>query len=564
MGKGSKKKSSRTSSSQLAKLRGNNGMYGGMGGMYGGWSRPSRSRAAPKTNYQAKYNASQKNAASARARANKQSAAQAKKYNDLNRKHNQRLAEDNANPNRNLKAATIKGNESNTRSITSFNSMAENLTNNFNRGTSDATRRNMAQNQQTTNRYQNDLRNNLGQQDREAQAATQKREQGMNNAYSDFSTKNDALASKYDQEKRGSFTGYDERMRNSMDNMGKADQDIHTRNKGAAYAGLDSGFADAGDELQASLARRGMSSAGVGAKSMKDLAQDRMRAGAAAGVGAYTSAIDQSDNRRMQNMSAETQLYGSQNSMLDNTYGANTAANQAGYGARTGTIEGNYGANLGRINDRFANQNNLSGSIFNTEQGVNNDAYQKNMSMLGQNYGNTMAVRGQALQNTLNNNQQRIGNLMGYAQLGNKMAGMSQNYLQQAGSGYTAIGGQAGQTAIGVGQLNNSYNATMQSAITANKDRTANMWGTALGVGGKVAMGSDINLKENLTPLMEISEGITLYEWDWNEEANKLGLIGSSKGVIAQEVEKVLPEAVTINIDNGYLQVNYNIVFGGV
>ena len=158
------------------------------------------------------------------------------------------------NPNENLQSAIFQGNEANTRGITSFNSMAENLTNRFN-------------NQST--------------------ALTGGTLGRLNNAYQ----------------------GYNQEMRGYSDNMGRADQDIYTRNKGQAYAGLDSGFKDAGNELQASLARRGLSRSGIGAKAMGDLAQERMRAGAGAGVNAYTSAMDQSDARRMNRMNTAGNLY---------------------------------------------------------------------------------------------------------------------------------------------------------------------------------------------------------------------------------------------------------------
>jgi hypothetical protein len=49
--------------------------------------------------------------------------------------------------------------------------------------------------------------------------------------------------------------------------------------------------------------------------------------------------------------------------------------------------------------------------------------------------------------------------------------------------------------------------------------------------------------------------------WEWNENANKdLGLKGQQSGIIAQEVEKVLPDAIGKIKD--YKSVNYMKVVG--
>lgn len=67
---------------------------------------------------------------------------------------------------------------------------------------------------------------------------------------------------------------------------------------------------------------------------------------------------------------------------------------------------------------------------------------------------------------------------------------------------------------------------------------------------------SDENLKDNIKPITNsnsILKSINGYEFDWKEEATKEG---HSYGVIAQEVEKVMPEAVKKH-SNNYLAVDY-------
>lgn len=68
---------------------------------------------------------------------------------------------------------------------------------------------------------------------------------------------------------------------------------------------------------------------------------------------------------------------------------------------------------------------------------------------------------------------------------------------------------------------------------------------------------SDRKLKDNLVPIGNATEkltSITGYEFDWNDKEDTYE--GHDIGVVAQEVEKVLPEIVTTR-DNGYKAVKY-------
>ena len=74
---------------------------------------------------------------------------------------------------------------------------------------------------------------------------------------------------------------------------------------------------------------------------------------------------------------------------------------------------------------------------------------------------------------------------------------------------------------------------------------------------------SDEHLKHNATALPHSQYnniGLTGVCWTWNEVAErKFGLTGESCGVIAQEVQKLYPWAVTEGKD-GYLRVGYHIL----
>ena len=65
---------------------------------------------------------------------------------------------------------------------------------------------------------------------------------------------------------------------------------------------------------------------------------------------------------------------------------------------------------------------------------------------------------------------------------------------------------------------------------------------------------SDSTLKKNIKKIGKFKDH-NLYEWEWNQAAEKFGLKGKSSGVIAQEIQRVNPGAVFVN--DGYLAVNY-------
>lgn len=76
---------------------------------------------------------------------------------------------------------------------------------------------------------------------------------------------------------------------------------------------------------------------------------------------------------------------------------------------------------------------------------------------------------------------------------------------------------------------------------------------------GATAFGgsSDVRLKKNIKMKRILANGIKIYSWDWNEIGEKIKAKWQpAYGVIAQEVQKILPEAVKTDT-HGYLVVNY-------
>lgn len=115
-------------------------------------------------------------------------------------------------------------------------------------------------------------------------------------------------------------------------------------------------------------------------------------------------------------------------------------------------------------------------------------------------------------------------------------------------------------TAIGQGsQISNAFEnqgnitaAGIQNRNQIQADTTANQQQLA---GQAFAMFSDPKLKENKKVIGE-KNGFKLWFWDWNQLANNIGLIGSSTGVMADEVLSKQPSA--ISYDKGFMKVNYS------
>jgi hypothetical protein len=117
--------------------------------------------------------------------------------------------------------------------------------------------------------------------------------------------------------------------------------------------------------------------------------------------------------------------------------------------------------------------------------------------------------------------------------LGNATAGQ---YGNLANLNYTA--------ATGIGNAN--ANATL-----AQNQANQNQWNAVMGVGtAALGMFSDVRLKEDITPVGELYDGQEVYRYRY------LGSPVWQIGLMAQDVEKVAPEAVTEV--GGYKMVRYD------
>ena len=93
-------------------------------------------------------------------------------------------------------------------------------------------------------------------------------------------------------------------------------------------------------------------------------------------------------------------------------------------------------------------------------------------------------------------------------------------------------------------------------AAAGSSSSSSGMWGAIGSIGAALITSSDLRLKENIEFKGTIN-GIKTYTWDWNDEAKRIGADKCpTVGVIAQEIQKTHPDAVTED-EHGYLLVNY-------
>ena len=107
------------------------------------------------------------------------------------------------------------------------------------------------------------------------------------------------------------------------------------------------------------------------------------------------------------------------------------------------------------------------------------------------------------------------------------------------------------QTTAGIGQ-------TLGQGVIGAGQAKQDAYGQLI-QGGTAAIGafSDGQLKKDIEYLGK-KNGHSWYRWTWNQLAETLGLTGESEGVMAERVEKYMPEA--IGKRDGFKTVNYEML----
>lgn len=179
-----------------------------------------------------------------------------------------------------------------------------------------------------------------------------------------------------------------------------------------------------------------------------------------------------------------------------------------------------------------------------------NDLYAANTT---QGFNTGLAANQQAYNQAMTNYNMPLNTLSALRSGAQVQNPTFQNAPQQATT--------SGADVLGASQM--GYNAQMGGFNAANAAQS-NFNSGLMGLGGTLgaaAIMSDIRTKENIVPLGWSFKGLPVYEYEykprWKSEAGH----GKFIGVMAHEVEQVMPEAVITRLD-GYKMVNYGALNG--
>ena len=200
-------------------------------------------------------------------------------------------------------------------------------------------------------------------------------------------------------------------------------------------------------------------------------------------------------------------------------------------------------------------------------------AQRENVYGQAQNAAYTAGLTGaqQAYQQGLGTRQQQISeaqtlqsnplNMLNAVRTGSQMQTSAQPQVGTSSPGQLAT--WSGPDLLGattaLGQYNQGLYNAQQSAANA---QTQGMYGLgSAGIMGAGMMMSDRRVKENIIKIGKLDNGLNLYSFEykpeWKEEAGH----GKFVGVMADEAETIMPEAVIIRPD-GYKTVDYGVIYG--
>ena len=162
------------------------------------------------------------------------------------------------------------------------------------------------------------------------------------------------------------------------------------------------------------------------------------------------------------------------------------------------------------------------------------------------------AARGQGFQETAYNQMQPI-NVINALRTGSQV--QSPSFVNPA-----QMQNPGGADILGATQAN--YNAQLAN-YNANQAANSGFFGGLMNLGGLYGASqgwfSDENMKENIKEIGALDNGLKIYAFEYKPEYKDLAGHGRFVGVMAQEVEKVQPEAL-VAMPNGMRGVNYSML----
>lgn len=277
----------------------------------------------------------------------------------------------------------------------------------------------------------------------------------------------------------------------------------------------------------------------------------------------YNNAFNNSFDK---GQSAQGQLYNQGLASNQNAYGQavgngnfHNAAQQQGFGQSMANAQLNNAASGQTFNQNLANA------------GLNNSAS-------GQTFGQNLANAGlyntangqyfnQGITNAALNNQGRTQSI----NESNYLRQQPLNELNALRTGSQVTAPQFGGTPQGnvqgtdlAGLYNQQYQnqlASYNAGVAGNNQMTGGLFG--LGAAALMSpvgtFGSDRTIKENIVKVGARTDGIGIYDFDYKPEFKDAWGAGRYRGVMADEVEQVMPHAVALHPD-GYKMVNYEVL----
>lgn len=347
------------------------------------------------------------------------------------------------------------------------------------------------------------------------------------------SASKDALG-KYNTDTGRYQSAFEEVSGKAMSEMGRADTDILSQQRGQQLAGISQAYAEAQNQLLGTLGRRGLAGSGIEASSLVNMSNQEAMAKAGALSQSYTQSIGLSDARRLQRVGMQGDVSQMGIGVAGGQLEAQQAVGQGIFGARQTTAEGQLQAGSQAAQTEYqAGMTNVVAA----EQA----ALQREAMMYQASVGNT---------------QQNIANLQLASGTSQGVYGGASNMLAGAGQTANQSAQIAGSTAVGIGGNDVQYKANQGAAQGA---LAGGIMSAAASIGSAALM-SDERLKTNIQPTGDVVNGHKIYTWDWNDTFYDLGYENTyNEGVIAQEVLEINPDAVSMD-SNGYYRVNYSMI----
>jgi hypothetical protein len=208
------------------------------------------------------------------------------------------------------------------------------------------------------------------------------------------------------------------------------------------------------------------------------------------------------------------------------------------------------------------NANNVAAALAKAQAGTQTREAAKQLGLAKQAQVFNMAA-GLPAQSLASSNSAVSSGTAGIDATGKALAGTTSASGALNSATSTAMGGWNNVGNLGVSK----YKADLEK-YSADSNASAgfgSMFGT-LGAaaiknptGAAALFGSDINIKENVYQIGTLTNGFPLYAFEYKPEYRDTWGHGIQIGVMAQDVEPILPEAVTTHMD-GYKLVDYDKV----